>query len=90
LQLPRTDLDRRVIILIVLVDGQIGHTHIVLLGRVRLVGQAHRIAIVFDPMRAAALRRHGFRNFDFRNFGFRNFLLEAYVFAAADSQICLA
>src|SRR5229473_3910433 len=80
LQLAGADLDRRVVVLLALIDGQIVHSHRIFLRGRRGVGKAHGIAVKADFASIPALRGHGFGRF----------LLETHVFAAADCEIVLA
>jgi hypothetical protein len=57
LQLAEADVDRAVIGILVVIDGDVIHAHGIFLGRRRCIGQPHRVAVVFD---AAGLVPAGF------------------------------
>src|SRR5216684_1837702 len=62
LQLPRANLDRRVVVLFALKDGNIFHPHWILFRGRRRIREAHRIAVKADPATLTAFRGHGFRS----------------------------
>src|SRR6266849_6778095 len=62
LQLPRANLDRRVVVLFALKDGDIFHPHWILFWGRRCIREAHRIAVKADPAALNAFRGHVFRS----------------------------